>query len=110
MLLRIYLAWKEMTAKAFAKKTGISERTVRNMVSCYSPPSLEVAARIVLATEGEVDFMDLLTPAQKARLKRHYTKKAIEAYRWQAEQREARGTTPGPIPTWKTLSEEGWKE
>lgn len=65
--LREYLFKNGITQAAFAQTIGVSRSYVAHLSSGLKEPSLAIAARIQLATEGKVSFSSLLTDSNKDR-------------------------------------------
>ena len=60
MTLHEYLKSVDMTAFAFADRIGVAPSTVTRIRRGYAIPDLATAARIVDASDGKVQYSDLL--------------------------------------------------
>ncbi len=59
MELKKYLESNYITKRGFAKKLGVTESTLYNIISGRAYPAAKVAQKIVELTNGEVTFEEL---------------------------------------------------
>lgn len=60
MRLDLYLARQDESATSFAKRAGVEPSTITRIMNGERSPSLEVAKKIVDASDGKVTFEDLI--------------------------------------------------
>ena len=70
MHLREFLKQNSFSERQFAKKIGVSQQHLNFILRGLRTPSLELARRIIEATEGKVNIGDLSNPEAPTRLKK----------------------------------------
>jgi len=60
MQLKTYLKRNDITTRQFAESTGISAMSISRYARRLRVPTLEIASRIVDATQGKVTFRELM--------------------------------------------------
>ena len=70
MKLRDFLKKNEITEEEFSDSVGSSQAHINYIIRGKRNPSLDLARRIIKATDGKVNIADLFNPEAPTRLKR----------------------------------------